>query len=50
MAFASELFLKTKDIVENTFCCEYIAGVVNIYLYWCVSPLDPECAICLCVS
>ena len=27
----------------------YIAGDVNVYLYWCVSVLAPVCAVCLCV-
>ena len=27
----------------------YIAGDVNIHLYWCVRVLAPVCAVCLCM-
>ena len=34
---------------KRSSCCEHITGVVNIYLYECVSLLAPECAVCVCV-
>ena len=59
MTFTNELFLNIKDILEflkiselsiqrnKDSGCEHIAGGVNIYPYWCVSPMAPQCAICL---
>ena len=50
MALASEYFWKEKTLwkVKDS-CYEHITVGVNIYLYWCVSLLGPECAVCLCV-
>ena len=40
----------TPLIQSNTdIWCEHMAGLFNIYLYGCVSPLVPECAVYLCL-
>ena len=43
--YISELFIQC----DKDSCCEHITSGVNIYLYWCVSLLAPECVVCLCM-